>query len=435
MRGKDDIWGVSTFVSINIPSNPSAKQLAKRQNLVYHFGCSPDLKRYNIARHHYAKTLLVATTGKWITPLSASDAKCHGISEACDSFTDGNRKMFVRAPIVPRHIARSTANSYIPGTSEFLRRNRRLERTRYGSASTVDNSDEECEADNFVQGGTPFSPLQLVTTESSAFLSRTVAIPAQPCLGINHPILTDLKKIVLAKNVVFQRALQNYRLDDENDTSCWRSLDCTGSAASVDATDETTLGFRERCANCAVSFKNLRRSRLLGAEDSGDDSNHRQYDEGEAAKRDFQESDDENETRNNRLPKEDDNVTTRSLFLQETAAICAHVLRMSEECDNESAFLASIEEELLLLSNRFVDIPMPPLQLAADTFGTARLFKCEASQDTPLCHQFFVSSRTVTFCCHCRHFDRLQVEMLSIRAGPRASAYSPSFSTAVLLQL
>ncbi len=137
MSGKDDIWGIGTFVSIKIPPNPSDKQIALTRNIVRHFGCSDSLKQYNIARHHYTKSLVTATTGKWISPLSKKDATTHGIQEACDSFIVNGAQMFLRTPIVPHSIAWATANSYVPGTSKFLRRNRLQERSSISAASNT----------------------------------------------------------------------------------------------------------------------------------------------------------------------------------------------------------------------------------------------------------------------------------------------------------
>ncbi len=258
-RGKDKIWGVGSFVSIIKPSNSSAKQLAKRQNLVQHFGCSPELKRYNIARHHYAKTLLTANTGKWITPLLPKKAKSHGIMEACDSFIgSGGQRMFVRALIVPRDIARSMANSFVPGTSKFLCRNRQLERSCERNTDNTDYCQEDSNLDNdlpVIQAGIPLSPV-LPRVLSAA---NHNVIANQSCLGISCPTQKHLKDQVLSKDAKFQSALQLYHCNNDG-CSCWRALKCTGFLA---ATSETLNGKHTCCSFCSQCSKKIRPSRTF----------------------------------------------------------------------------------------------------------------------------------------------------------------------------
>ncbi len=141
LRGNNDIWGVRNAVVICVASTVPDKVLALRDNIVHHLRCPESLKQYTIARHH-SKTVITAIAGgkRWSTLLTAAEARGHNICEMCDSFVDSNGcRMYVRAPITPYSIARTTGHSHTPRTSQFAQRQRLQEQgaTRSYEGGTV----------------------------------------------------------------------------------------------------------------------------------------------------------------------------------------------------------------------------------------------------------------------------------------------------------
>ena len=172
---------------------------------MHHFRCQLDQKEYTIARHHFPKSLLVDTMNsgqRTTSPLTVSEALIHNIHEECDSFFDegSNKRMFPRAPISPYSIARSTANSHTPGTSEFVRHERLSKR-----CATNEQSSRAIEEDDFFlhfvkEQVCVALPLAVQACRASllpAALAVTVSVTSMtlfPCVGINHPILDGIKK-------------------------------------------------------------------------------------------------------------------------------------------------------------------------------------------------------------------------------------------------
>jgi hypothetical protein len=212
-----------------------------RRNIVHHFGCSDSLKQYNIARHHYTKSLVTATTGKWITPLSKKDATTHGIHEACDSFIVNGTQMFLRAPIVPHSIARATANSYVPGTSEFLRRNRLQERSSVAAASNTLSPDQDDEGN--LTDNAPFLTNFMGQEGVSSPLAAVLLIP---CPGICHQSLHDATKLAVQRDSRHQIA-QTYFNFEHRDDSLWRAHNCMLMFSSVAV--NRPPGSVNRCSN------------------------------------------------------------------------------------------------------------------------------------------------------------------------------------------
>ncbi len=54
MRGNDDVWGAGNPIVVRVPANKTtAKLSALRDNIVHHLRCSPNLKEYTVAQHHF----------------------------------------------------------------------------------------------------------------------------------------------------------------------------------------------------------------------------------------------------------------------------------------------------------------------------------------------------------------------------------------------
>jgi hypothetical protein len=111
MKGKDDVWGVGDFVVVIMKKQKSNRQARLSENWARNLHCS-EVSTYTVARHHFPRQLL-SPVKKWTNPLPASEAEACGITGDENVLVDENGAkgeiMFVRAPIMKRHIVRAAA--------------------------------------------------------------------------------------------------------------------------------------------------------------------------------------------------------------------------------------------------------------------------------------------------------------------------------------